>query len=603
MQDRRYPKRITRRRFLIGAGAALAGTALACGRGRNVVSTTAPSGATFPSATSPSSGDAPTAAPGSTAAPVVATDVPLSRVITFNDYLPEHLNVVETVVVVVNFSGRPEQVFDLRPHWDKIFGVDDPIRQLNAYYHEVFYGQLEMQPVSTPEMGDKGYVEIELPGMPQDYTFGWLIGLESEDLDSVDPAAAQRLLLEIVSRVVEKHPEIDYQDKFMFVVLNATGNEYGRGAAGFMPTGGVEPIYDVFIGDVAQDEIGAYADEAYFRIVEDSRVVGVIDKSGYPFERYFADREAHVEVDRFLLGMALFSRDAPLSCASHDIVHGLRRKSAYAVPPEGRDRALCCLYNLPLQSQWLIGTPEHGPCDRSINCTPYIGWWDPMGDHLHPIMPREFFCGHPHGMSAFSRMQMGFVPDRCLAAADADDVTLNLSPLSAPILPAAGSDAEAVAIKVPLMPGVEQLAHIYLLLEYRRRVGESGQHADNFSIAPGDVFGDPAYDPGHASGRYINPPIQFVTDEGVLVYLVNEGMPEMPGLLYTEWYNYVVALLNPAGNDQRDDLTQAALDAGESIVVDFRTLYPDRGVPVVITVEVTERTDAFAQVRITREQV
>jgi hypothetical protein len=226
-----------------------------------------------------------------------------------------------------------------------------------------------------------------------------------------------------------------------------------------------------------------------------------------------------------------------------------------------------------------------------------------MGDHLHPIMPREFFCGHPHGMSAYSRMQMGFVPDRCLAVADADDVTVNLSPLSDPTLPAAGSDAEAIAIKVPLMPGVDKLAHIYLLLEYRRRVGESGQHTDNFSIAPGDVFGDPAYDPGHASGRYINPPIHFVTDEGVLVYLVNEGMPEMPGLPYTEWYNYVVALLNPAGNDQRDDLTQAALDAGESMVVDFRTLYPDRGVPVVIAVEVKERTDTSARVRITREQV
>jgi hypothetical protein len=561
------------------------------------------SGATSIAATVPSPGDVPTATPEAAPVTQAPTDEPLGRVITFNDYLPEHLNIVETVVVVVNFSGRPEQVFDLRPHWDRIFGVDDPIRQLNAYYHEVFYGQLEMQPVSTPEMGDKGYVEIELPGMPQDYTFGWLIGLESEDLDSVDPDAAQRLLLEIVSRVVEKHPEVDYQDKFIFVVLNATGNEYGRGAAGFMPTGGVEPIYDVFVGDVAQDELGAYADEARFRIVGDSCLIGVIDKSGYPFERYFADRETHVEGDQFLLGMALFGKDAPLSCATHDIVHGLRRKSAYAVPPEGRDRALCCLYNLPLQSRWLLGTPERGRCDRSINCTPYIGWWDPMGDHLHPAMPREFFDGFPHGMSAFSRMRMGFIPDRCQAVAGEDDMTINLSPLSDPALPAMGSDAEAVAIKVPLVPGVDKLAHIYLLLEYRRRVGELGSHVDNFAIAPDDVLGDPAYDPGHATGRYINPPTQFLSDEGVLVYLVNEGMPETPGAVYTEWHNYVLALLNPAGNDQRDDLTEAALDAGESIVVDFRTLYPDRGVPIVITVEVEQRTDAFAKVHISRERL
>jgi hypothetical protein len=494
-------------------------------------------------------------------------------------------------------------VFDLRPHWDKIFGKDDAIRQLNAYYDEIFFGQLEMQPVSTPEMGDKGYVEIELPGLPPDYTFGWLIGLESDKIDSIDPDAIQRLMLEIVSRVVEKHPEIDYQDKFLFIVLNATGNEYGRGAAGFLPTGGVEPIYELFIGDVAEGELAMFADDKYFRVVGGSRVVGVIDKSGYTFDRYFADRAAHQETDQFVLGAALFGEDAPLSCATHDILHGLRRKSAYAVPPEGRERALNCLYNLPMQSLWLVGTDEHGPFDRSINCSPYIGWWDPMGDHLHPVTPREFFEGHPHGMSAFSRLRTGFIPDRCLAVAEADDVTIDLSPLSNPTLPPAGSQAEAVAIKVPMMPGVEGAAHIYLLLEYRRRVGEPGKHADNFTIAPTDVFGDPAYDPGHATGRYINPPTQFVSDEGVLVYLVNEGMPETPGMPYTEWYNFVLALLNPAGNDQRDDLTQAALDVGESIMVDFQTLYPDRGVPIVITVEVVNRMDEYAQVRITREHV
>jgi hypothetical protein len=218
-------------------------------------------------------------------------------------------------------------------------------------------------------------------------------------------------------------------------------------------------------------------------------------------------------------------------------------------------------------------------------------------------MPREFFDGFPHGMSAFSRMRMGFIPDRCQAVAGEDDMTINLSPLSDPALPAMGSDAEAVAIKVPLVPGVDKLAHIYLLLEYRRRVGELGSHVDNFAIAPDDVLGDPAYDPGHATGRYINPPTQFLSDEGVLVYLVNEGMPETPGAVYTEWHNYVLALLNPAGNDQRDDLTEAALDAGESIVVDFRTLYPDRGVPIVITVEVEQRTDAFAKVHISRERL
>lgn len=529
--------------------------------------------------------------------------------ITANDFVPEQLNVVETVMVRVNFAGKPERAFDLQQHWDKIFGVDDPIRQLNAYYHENFYGQLELQPVRTPQMGDKGYVEIELPGVPQDYTFGWLIGMETEEFQAVDPKAAQRLMLEIMARVVQKHPEINYQDKFVFVVLNAVGAEYGRGAAGFLPTGGTEPIYDLFIGEVTAEELPAFSDPQYFRQVDD-RLIGVIDQSGYPFDRYFQDRESHLDGDQFILGMAVFSNDAPLSCASHDILHGLRRKSAYADPPEGRNRAVCCLYNLQLQSKWLVGTPEHGRCDRSINCTPYIGWWDPMGDHLHPRTPREFFCSHPHGMSAFTKLRMGFIPDRCLAVADRDEVAIKLAPLGNPSLPPPGSEAEAIAVKVPLVPGIEELAHIYLLLEYRRRVGsERGEtHPDNFTIDPDYVFGDKRFDPGYNAAnpdqsRYINPPTTFVSDEGVLVYLVNEKMPEMPGLPYTEWYNFVVALLNPAGNDKRDDLTQAALDASESMEVDFRHIYPDRGVPLKITVTVAERTNDYAQVHIRRERL
>ena len=640
-------KRITRRDFLkrsaLSAGAALVGGLLeACGRRARIrmptpappspmptvaetltpptaippPSPTATSPPTAVSLPSPTVTPPPTATPVSstpTSPPVTSIPTPVSeigRVITANDFVPEQLNIVEAVVVLVNFAGRPERVFDLRQHWDKIFGTDDPIRQLNAYYHENFYGQLELRPVRTPQIGDKGYVEIELPGLPQDYTFGWLIGMETEDIPAVDLNAAQRLMLEIMAHVVQKHPEINYQDKFIFAVLNATGSEYGRGAAGFLPTGGLEPIYDLFIGDVTEEDLPKFSDPKYFRNVGSTKVIGVIGQSGYTFDRYFQDREGHLDEDQFIRGMAVFSIDAPLSCASHDILHGLRRKSAHADPPEGRARAVNCLYNLPLQSRWLVGTPEHGRFDRSINCTPYIGWWDPMGDHLHPRMPREFFCSHPHGMCAFTKLRMGFIPDRCLAIADQDDMTIKLAPLSAPYLPPAGSEAEAIVIKVPLVPSVEKLAHIYLLLEYRRRFGsERGEsHPDNFTIDPDYVLGDKRFDPGYnaadpAASRYVNPPTVFVSDEGVLVYLVNERMPEMPGLPYTEWYNFVLALLNPEGNDRRDDLTQAALDAGESLEVDFRHLYPDRGIPLEITVTVTERTKDYAQVHIKRERL
>ncbi len=602
---------VSRREFLKAAGlglGALAGAGLACGRGGGGAEGTA-------------AGPTPTSAPPATATsvqaatqppPEMATDTPAPaagrRIITRNDYVPEQRNVVDTVVVLVNFAGRPERVFDLGAHWDKIFGQEDPIGQLNAYYRENFYGQLELRPFSAPEMGSERYITVELPGLPQDYSFGWLVGLETEEIAAVDPDAAQRLILAVMARVVEKHPGLDYQDKFLLVVLNATGTEYGRGAAGVVPTGGVEPLYDLFIGDVTADEAARFSDDQHFRMVG-GKLVGAIGKSGYTFADYFRDRESRQAEDQFILGMALFSTDAPLSCASHDILHGLRRKSAYADPPEGRERAVNCLYNLQLQSQWLVGTPEHGRCDRSINCSPYIGWWDPMGDHLHPTLPRDFFASHPHGMSAFTKLRMGFIPDRCLAVVEEDDVTLALAPLSSPQLPAPGSEAEALVVKVPLVPGHEPLAHIYLLLEYRCRVGAEGErHPDHFTIAPDYVLGDKRYDPGYnaadpARSRYVNPPTTFVSKEGVLVYLVNEGMPEIPGLPYTGWQNFVLALLNPAGNDQRQDLTQAALDTGERIEVDFRTIYPDRGIPLLITVTVAERTTERARVRVQRQRL
>jgi hypothetical protein len=510
---------------------------------------------------------------------------------------------------VVNFAGRPDRVFDLRAYWPRIFGQEDPIRQLNAYYRENYYGQLELQPVMTPQMGEKGYIEVELPGMPQDYTFGWLIGLESEELEEVDIDAVQRLLLDIMARAVVKHPEVNFQDKFVFIVLDAVGAEYGRGAAGALPTGGTKPTYDMFVGELGKGDSDAYSDARYFRTAGD-KVIGTIAAEGYTFDDYFSDREAHFMEDQFILGIGLFSIDAPLSCASHDILHGLRRRSAYADPPEGRGRAVNCLYNLPMQSLWLIGTEEHGHCDRSINCTPYVGWWDPIGDHLHPNVPRDFFDGHPQGTSAFTKLRMGFIPERCLAVANQDNITIKLAPLSEPQLPAPGSEAEAIAIKVPLVPGQPTVEHIYLLLEYRRRVGsESGQeHPDNFRIDPDLLLGDKQYDPGYnaanpAASQYINPPTVFVPDQGVLVYLVNEGIPELPGLPYSEWYNFVLAVLNPDGNEKRDNLNEAAMDAGESMEVDFQTLYGDRGVPVRIHVAIEDRTNDYATVHITREYV
>jgi hypothetical protein len=543
-----------------------------------------------------------------TAVPAPLTPAPpRHRAITFNDYVPEQKNYVDVICVVVNFAGKPERVFDLRKYWDRIFGLQNPIRQLNAYYNETFYGQLELRPFSTPQMGEKGYIEVTLPGVPQDWTFGWLIGLEDERIDSLNPDAVQRVVLEVMTRVVEKHPEINYQDKYFIVVLNAPGSEYGRGAAGVLPGDGADSPWDMFIGNVVSADRDKFSDENYFRVLDDSRLIGFVGPKGYTFERYFQDREKESAKDQFVLGIALFGSDGPLSCASHDILHGLRRKSAYADPPEGRTRAVHCLYNLVQQSKWVVGTQEHGTFDRSITVSPYIGWWDPMSDHLHP-KTRDFFESYPHGMCAFTKLRMGFIPDRCLAVAESDDVTVKLSPLGITTLPPRGSPAEALAIKVPLVPLNPSVSHVYLLLEYRRRVGsESGEvHPDNFTLDPEFVFGDIRFDPGYnaanpAASNYVNPPMVFVPDEGVLAYLVNDKVPEVPGAPYTEWYNFNLALLNPAGNDKRDNLNDAALDAGESMSVDFSTLIPGRAVPVKIAISVTERKNEYATVHVVRE--
>jgi hypothetical protein len=535
--------------------------------------------------------------------------VPQHRAITFNDYVPEQTNYVDVLCIVVNFEGKPGRVFDLRKYWDRIFGLEDPIRQLNAYYHEDLYGQLELRPYTTPQMGEKGYVEVTLPGVPQDWSFGWLINYESPDVPSLDPDMVQKLTLEIVARAVQKHPEVNFQDKFLLVVMNAPGSEYGRGAAGIVPGDGPENATDMFIGDFAAADRGKFADESLFRVVDNSKLIGFVAPQGYTFADYFRDREKESAKDQFILGMAMFGTDGPLSCATHDILHGLRRKSAYADPPEGRSRAVHCLYNLVQQSKWLVGTQEHGKMDRSITVSPYIGWWDPVADHLHPTQ-REFFNSYPTGSCAFTKLRMGMIPDRCLAVAEADDVTVKLSPLGNPTLPAKGSEAESLVVKVPLLPLNPAAAHLYLLLEYRRRVGsESGEtHPDNFTISPDYVFGDKQFDPGYnaanpAASTYVNPPTVFVPDEGVLVYLVNDKFPEVPAAPYTEWYNFNLALLNPAGNDQRDDLNKAAVDAGETMPIDFRTLVPDRAVPVKITVSVMARTNDYATVRIVREYV
>ena len=202
--------RISRRDFLKVAATALGGAALACGKGQEIIEITATPGALD----QPPVFDTPNEEVVSQ--PTEVPTSPRTRIITANDFIPEQTNYIDTLVVNVNFEDRRDIPFDLSPHWNSIFGTDDPIRQLNAYYKENFYNQLQLRPI---EVGPTGYIDIELPGTPQDYAFGYLIGYESEDIDSINPEEAQRLVLEILARTVQAHPEINYQDVFLFMVL------------------------------------------------------------------------------------------------------------------------------------------------------------------------------------------------------------------------------------------------------------------------------------------------------------------------------------------------------------------------------------------------
>lgn len=532
---------------------------------------------------------------------------PRTRPITANIFSPEQLNSIDTLVIQVNFTGQPDPAFNVADHWDKIFGKDDPLHTLNGYYRENFYNQLELKALDPVPDDNQPHLTVEFPGTPADYPLGFLIGLEDPEVASVDPEVLNKIILDTITKTAEKYPQVNFQDKFIFTVLNAQGFEYGRGAIGALPGGGVEPVYDLFVGSSVDGSPDQYTDQNYFRQTTDNRLVGLIKKNAYDFPRYFEDRGQQNYDDQFIRGMAIFAKDAPLSCASHDIVHGLKRKSAYAEPQEGRERALNCLYNLPEQSKWLVGTPETGYFDRGVNATPYIGWWDPMGDHLHPAFPRDFFDGIPNGMTAFSKLALDLIPDRSQTIINENSASVNLGVLGNPDLPNPGVPHEKLAVKIPLDPTNSRTDHIYLLLEYRRRVGaEVGQlHPDNFSITPESIVGQPWSDPGYnsadpAASSYINPPTRFTPDEGVLVYIVNEEMPEIPSIPYTDWYKYRLALLNPAGNDQRDDLNQAALDTGQSLTVDFRDLYEHAGVPITIDISVESRGLDYAVVNIRR---
>ena len=235
-----------------------------------------------------------------------------------------------------------------------------------------------------------------------------------------------------------------------------------------------------------------------------------------------------------------------------------------------------------------------------------------MADHLHSRdeiggRSRDFFESPPQGTCAYTKIKLGMIPDRCVCIVTGNNETRKLVPLSNPTLPPRDADDQYVVLKVPVDPSTSDAywQKVYLLLEYRRRIGQLNTSPENFTIQPDQVYGDKKTDPGYnqRSPQYQNPPTAFVPSQGVLVYLVNENLTDNPSQEYipAEWHNFRLILLNPNDIDDRDNLTSAALGSRSSVTIDFHDFYDTPTTPIAITVEVTgDFTEERAEIQTTR---
>ena len=223
-------------------------------------------------------------------------------------------------------------------------------------------------------------------------------------------------------------------------------------------------------------------------------------------------------------------------------------------------------------------------------------------------IPRDFLESPPQGTGAYTKIKLGMIPDRCIGIVNGEEETRTLVPLSSSTLPSRKSNDQYVVLKVPLSTSTSRIdpywQKVYLLLEYRTRLGQPNSSPDNFTINTKQMYGDEKTDPGYPQCQ--NPPKEFVPSKGVLVYLVNENLSDNPNQEYLdeEWYNFRLILLNPEGvNDRnsRRSLINAALKSGGSVTIDFRNFYGTIAIPEAITVEVTiDSSKEHAEIKITK---
>ncbi len=398
------------------------------------------------------------------------------------------IGAVQTVTIFVNFQ-TPREI-DEELYIPGIFGAENSI---SSYLKEISYERLWLESTRT------FHVTVDSP--VTHYSWGYL---PSE----FETGKAKELSLHVIDTVMALNHTFDFQNQLVIFVLNVTTEDMkGRGAMGLVP--GVSPLpkrilpenQELFVGPFMQGDtevLKACFIDTTFPFISNTA-------DDYRDQRWTQFQNGD---DRFIRGLAIFCNDAVLSCAVHDVIHAIKRVSAVhptAENPERRTRAVPCLYSLGLQSEWL-----RRACDPAIYCTPYIGWWDNTGDHLHPdVAFRDgFMDGKPYGVSAFTKMKLGVLPapEVQAVATTTSDTTFDLVPLSKP-------DCASDKLRgAKIMLSQDE----YLLVEFRR---QTGWNADNLITQIPTLLGHV----GEPNPFSVNPPVALVSDKGLLIYHVNEA--------------------------------------------------------------------------------
>lgn len=494
-------------------------------------------------------------------------------IITNND-----IGTIPTIPIFVGFTVNNQE----RPFTDaemnniiaKVFESSD---SLNAYYREISYNQLELT--------QEGRWEVVLEHSPDHYRWGFVPG-------EFNPAQPKLLVTDVFQILLEGNLTTQFQDRLLLVFINTSAPEIGgRGAMCLVP--GVTEYPRTIPPSTPEFFIG-HPPLTGPQFDTSRRIASFIDEN-FTVVQYNRHRQDEFDNwnDQFVRGVCIFTGDTAQSCAAHDILHAVKRISGEPPSrdfPGRRARAVPCLYNLHQQGHW-IANQFH----RSIYCAPYVGWWDNMGDHLHPRLPRDFFEGDPYGVCAFTKMKLDMIPPSYIGTATAAQQPFRLVPLTVSPLPRQSNGQPVLAVKIPL-----NLTE-YLLVEYRRNISGT---VDGIRVDVCGLLGDCNDDP-----QKVNPPDSLVSDKGILVYHVNEEKKHLGGeppdydntttdsdfvqdfLIYL----YTPSMITATGALDWNERTPEALKAagfkpgpGQGYIPTFRMLYPFVNPTMRIEVQVTE---------------